>query len=54
MNLIVCFVDDSPFEHDLVRTQIAPCAPGLEFVQTYTEPALRRVKRVLINRHRVE
>jgi hypothetical protein len=33
---IICFIDDSAFEHDLVRTQIAPCAPGLEFVQAAT------------------
>jgi hypothetical protein len=36
MELIVCFIDDSDFEHDLVREQIAPNAPEWEFLQTYT------------------
>jgi DNA-binding NarL/FixJ family response regulator len=36
MKPIVCFIDDSPFEHDLVRHEIAPSAPDLEFVQAYT------------------
>jgi DNA-binding NarL/FixJ family response regulator len=36
MKPIVCFIDDSPFEHDLVRHEIAPSAPDLEFVQTTT------------------
>lgn len=33
---IICFIDDSDFEHDLVRNEIAPLAPDLEFVQAYT------------------
>lgn len=33
---VICFIDDSAFEHDLVRNQIAPCAPGLDFVQAVT------------------
>jgi len=33
---IVCFIDDSEFEHDLVRHEIAPCVPDLEFIQAYT------------------
>lgn len=36
MKDIVCFIDDSPFEHDLVRNIIAPAAPDMEFVQAYT------------------
>lgn len=36
MELIVCFVDDSDFEHDLVRREIAPVASGLHFVQAHT------------------
>ncbi len=31
MKAIVCFIDDSDFEHELVRNEIAPCAPDLEF-----------------------
>jgi len=33
---LVCFIDDSDFEHDLVRHEIAPRATGLEFCQTHT------------------
>ncbi len=36
MKPVICFIDDSRFEHDLVRYEIAPSAPDLEFVQTYT------------------
>ena len=36
MGFIVCFIDDSDFEHELVREEIATHAPGFEFVQTYT------------------
>jgi len=36
MEKVICFIDDSDFEHDLVRTEIAPSAPGLVFVQAYT------------------
>lgn len=36
MEKIVCFIDDSKFEHDLVTNEIAPAAPDLVFVQTYT------------------
>ncbi len=35
MKYIICFIDDSPFEHDLVRNEIAPLAPDMEFIQTY-------------------
>jgi len=34
--LIICFIDDSDFEHELVRQEIAPRSPGLEFLQAYT------------------
>jgi len=36
MKEIICFIDDSPFEHELVRNLIAPCAPDMQFIQTYT------------------
>jgi DNA-binding NarL/FixJ family response regulator len=36
MDLIICFIDDSDFEHDLVRNEIAPCAPDITFVQAHT------------------
>lgn len=36
MNPIICFIDDSKFEHELVRNEIAPCAPRFQFVQAYT------------------
>jgi DNA-binding NarL/FixJ family response regulator len=35
MNLI-CFIDDSEFEHDLVRHEIAPRAPDFGFIQAYS------------------
>lgn len=36
MDLIICFIDDSDFEHDLVRNEIARCAPDLDFIQVHT------------------
>ena len=36
MRPIICFIDDSGFEHDLVRNEIASSAPEWEFFQTYT------------------
>lgn len=36
MKPIICFIDDSPFEHDLVAHEIAPLAPDLEFLQATT------------------
>ena len=36
MALIICFIDDSTFEHDLVRQEIAPAAPDLTFIQAFT------------------
>ncbi len=36
MKPIICFIDDSKFEHDLVQNEIALSAPELEFVQAYT------------------
>lgn len=36
MERIICFIDDSAFEHDLVGREIAPCAPDYTFVQAYT------------------
>lgn len=43
MDFIICFIDDSDFEHDLVRNEIAPSAPGFTFVQTYTFEEAREV-----------
>lgn len=36
MKPVVCFIDDSRFEHDLVQYEIAPSAPEFQFVQAYT------------------
>jgi hypothetical protein len=36
MELMICFIDDSDFEHMLVREEIAPNAPNIRFVQAYT------------------
>jgi DNA-binding NarL/FixJ family response regulator len=36
MVLMICFIDDSDFEHDLVRNEVAPYASGLDLVQAYT------------------
>jgi len=36
MKPVICFIDDSKFEHDIVQYEIAPSAPDLEFVQAYT------------------
>lgn len=36
MDLVICFIDDSGFEHELVRNEIAPADNALKFVQAYT------------------
>jgi DNA-binding NarL/FixJ family response regulator len=36
VDLTICFIDDSDFEHDLVRREIAPSNPGLTFIQAYS------------------
>ncbi|MFC1824099.1 hypothetical protein ACFL9T_15420 [Thermodesulfobacteriota bacterium] len=36
MDLTICFIDDSDFEHDLVRREIALLNPDLTFIQAYT------------------
>jgi len=36
MKPLVCFIDDSDFEHGLVRKEIAPNAPDIEFLQVFT------------------
>ncbi|MCG6877938.1 MAG: hypothetical protein LJE96_02085 [Deltaproteobacteria bacterium] len=36
MRPIICFIDDSGFEHELVKGEIAACGPHFEFVQAYT------------------
>ena len=33
---VICFIDDSDFEHDMVRNEIAPFSSRVEFVQAYT------------------
>lgn len=33
---LICFIDDSDFEHDLVRHEIAPRTTALAFCQAYT------------------
>ena len=33
---VICFIDDSAFEHDLVRNEIAPHAAETSIVQAYT------------------
>jgi len=42
MNPVICFIDDSEFEHDLVQNEIAPLIPDMTFVQTYTFDEARR------------
>jgi len=36
MKPIICFIDDSKFEHDLVHHEIAPRAPHFKWIQAYT------------------
>lgn len=36
MDLVICFIDDSAFEHELVRNEIATADNVLKFVQAYT------------------
>jgi len=43
MKRIICFIDDSKFEHDLVRNEIAPCDPEMEFIQAYTFEEVRNI-----------
>lgn len=43
MKFVVCFIDDSNFEHDLVRNEIAPLASNLQFVQAYTFEQAREI-----------
>ena len=47
MDLIICFIDDSEFEHGLVRNQIAPFGPELDFVQAFT---FKEAKKILGSR----
>ena len=42
MRSVICFIDDSKFEHDLVQNEIGPNAPDLEFVQAYTFEEARK------------
>ncbi len=44
MKPAVCFIDDSDFEHELVRSEIAPQSEVYTFVQAYTfEEAVERL-----------
>ena len=44
MDSLICFIDDSAFEHDLVQNEIAPLADGMTFLQTVTfEEAVDRL-----------
>jgi DNA-binding NarL/FixJ family response regulator len=43
MKQIICFIDDSKFEHDLVRNEIASCDPEMEFVQADTFEEVRDI-----------
>ena len=43
MDLIICFIDDSEFEHGLVRNQIAPLGPELDFVQAFTFEEAKKI-----------
>jgi len=36
MDVIICFIDDSHFEHSLVKEIIAPTEPAFTFIQAYT------------------
>lgn len=47
MKSIICFIDDSRFEHDLVRKEISPCAADLEFIRAYT---FEEAKAALVDR----
>ena len=42
MDLIICFIDDSGFEHELVRNEIAPSDKRLEFVLAYSFDEARK------------
>jgi len=42
MKPIICFIDDSRFEHELVQKEIAPEAKDILFVQAYTFDEARR------------
>lgn len=46
MRPVICFIDDSEFEHTLVRQEIAACAPDLEFVLAYTFKEAREALRL--------
>lgn len=41
MKPIICFIDDSEFEHGLVKNEISPFVPDMEFIQTYTFKEVR-------------
>ncbi|MBN1849374.1 MAG: hypothetical protein JW932_12400 [Deltaproteobacteria bacterium] len=43
MEMIICFIDDSDFEHELVREEIAPQKPDIQFVQAYTFEEAKRL-----------
>ncbi|MFC1493676.1 hypothetical protein ACFL6W_00185 [Thermodesulfobacteriota bacterium] len=43
MDRVICFIDDSAFEHELVRNEIAPADNALQFVQAYTFSEAREI-----------
>ena len=43
MKSIICFIDDSHFEHDLVQNEIAPFSQGLMFISAYDFEEARRL-----------
>jgi hypothetical protein len=43
MERMICFIDDSDFEHRLVREEIAPAAPDIRFIQAYTFDEAKRL-----------
>ncbi len=43
MKTIICFIDDSDFEHDLIHTEIAPCSAEFDFVSAYDFEEARRL-----------
>lgn len=48
MKPIICFIDDSAFEHDLVHTEIAPFSAEWEFISAYD---FEEARKLLSSRH---
>ncbi len=43
MKDIICFIDDSAFEHDLLKNEIAPTALDTVFIQGYTFDEIKKL-----------